>query len=248
MTKKAIKKPLKRTATILRIVERIAKVNKKGVSSLIPLDAPSLITLGCTKKEASMFQCTNGVPYLRQGSLLTKKYNVQKYYMKNNGSLKCFRLIGFNVSNAIRVSRGIPVAVRREVFVKYCHKCVWCGSTDKLEVDHKNGRYSCVGSSLEHFQLLCKSCNDKKRERCKKCVTTGNRYNVQDSVSSTLYNIPFTKGTSRYNNKLGCQGCFLYDIEDFYIHNNIMHSLEVIVRPVRSVKHGRVTYHKKIVI
>jgi len=244
MTKQTIKKPLKRSATILSIVERIAKVNKKGVSSLIPLDASSLIALGCTRREASMFQCTNGVPYLRQGSLLCKKYSVQKYYKKNNGSLKSFRLTGFTPST-VPVSRGIPVAVRRDVLVKYRHKCVWCGSTDKLEVDHKNGRYSCAGTSQEHFQLLCKSCNDKKRERCKKCITTGNRYNVQESVSSTLYNIPFTKGTSRFNNKLGCQGCFLYDIEDFYKHNTIKHEVEVIVRPV---KHGRIVYHKKTVI
>lgn len=240
-----VKKPLKRSATILRIVERIAKVNKKGVSRFIPLDISSLVALGCTKVEASMFQCTNGVPYLRQGSLLAQKYNVQKYYNKKNGSLIRFRLIGFNASNTIRVSRSIPVAVRHDVLVKYRNKCVWCGSTDKLEVDHKDGRYTCTGSTMDDFQLLCKSCNDKKRERCKKCVTTGKRYNVQESVSSTLYNIPFTKGTCSFNKKLGCQGCFLYDIEDFYIHNARKHSVEVIVRPV---KHGRIVYHKKIIV
>lgn len=240
-----VKKPLKRTATILSIVERIAKVNKKGVSRFIPLDAPSLVALGCSKAEASMFQCTNGVPYLRQGSLLTKKYLIQKYYNKKNGSLMRFRLIGYNASNTIRVSRGIPAGVRRDVFVKYNNKCVWCGSTDKLEIDHKNGRYTCAGRTMDDFQLLCKSCNDKKRERCKKCSATGKRYNVQDSVSSTLYKIPFTKGTCHFNDKLGCQGCFLYDIEDFYVHNTIKHEVEVLVRPS---KHSRVIYHKKIVV
>lgn len=219
-----VKKPLKRSATILSIVERIAKVNKKGVSKLIPLDASSLIALGCTKVEASMFQCTNGVPYLRQGSFLTKKYSIQKYYTKNTGSLTRFRLNGFNASNAQRVSRSIPVAVRRDVRMKYGSRCVWCGSTDKLEIDHKDGRYTRAGSTMGDFQLLCKSCNDKKRERCKKCSTTGKRYNVQESVSSTLYNIPFTKGTCRFNKKIGCRGCFLYDIEDFYLHNAINHS------------------------
>lgn len=240
-----VKKPLKRTATILSIVERIANVNKKGVSKFIPLDISSLVAIGCSKAEASMFQCTNGVPYLRQGSLLTKKYRIQKYYNKKNGSLMRFRLIGYNASNTIRVSRGIPAGVRRDVFVKYRNKCVWCGSTDKLEIDHKNGRYTCAGRTIDDFQLLCKSCNDKKRERCKKCLSTGTRYNVQDSVSSILYNISFTKGTGRYNKTLGCQGCFLYDIEDFYVHNARKHEVEVIVKPLQ---HSRVIYHKKIIV
>jgi hypothetical protein len=253
---------VKKTARILSVIERVSKVNRKGVSRRIPLDTLGLIALGCNEREASMFQCTNGVPYLRKNSLICKKYHIEKFYKKNTGALKCFRLTGFNVDKTLSVSRTIPFAVRRDVFEKYQTKCIWCGSSDNLEVDHKNGRYTSAGSTLKDFQLLCKSCNDKKRERCKKCLATGTRYNVQSAISSVLYTIPFTKGTSRFNNKLGCTGCFLYDIEDFYYHNQAKghkhhkhheHQVEITLRSLdngdkKGKKLGRVTYHKKIVL
>ncbi|GAA6834951.1 hypothetical protein HpBTM70_14030 [Helicobacter pylori] len=68
----------------------------------------------------------------------------------------------------------------------------------QIEVDHKDGRKDDLRVSnlntqtLDDFQALCKACNDKKRQICKKCK---DRY-------------PFYEGAIEYD---GCVGCYQYD-------------------------------------
>jgi hypothetical protein len=55
---------------------------------------------------------------------------------------------------------AIPLAVRRRVMA--VGKCAYCGSTDRLELDHIVP-YSKGGAHEEHnFQCLCKKCNRRK--------------------------------------------------------------------------------------
>jgi hypothetical protein len=218
------KKSSKPKARIVVIVERIGKINKKGVSNFISIDTRDLKKKGCKPREIDLFKSNNGVPYLRRDAPLSKKYIIQRKYHKGNGSLMGFKLTGFN--NNLYFSRAIPQQVRKATLENYGHKCIWCGSTDRLEVDHKNGRYNNVSNNVNDFQILCKSCNDKKRERCKKCVLTGQRFNVQSSISNVLFKSPFTCGVGKYNEKIGCKGCFLYDIEDFYESHDNKHQVK----------------------
>jgi hypothetical protein len=218
------KKSSKPKALIVVIVERIGKINKKGVSHFISIDVRDLKKKGCKPREIDLFKSNNGVPYLRRDAPLSKKYTIERKYHKGNGSLMGFKLTGFN--NNLYFSRAIPQQVRKASLEKYGHKCIWCGSTDRLEVDHKNGRYNNVSNNVNDFQILCKSCNDKKRERCKKCVLTGQRFNVQSSISDILFKSPFTCGVGKYNDKIGCKGCFLYDIEDFYENHDNKHQVK----------------------
>jgi hypothetical protein len=220
-SKKIDKKPSKPKARIVVIVERIGNINKKGVSDFISIDARDLKKRGCKPHEVDLFKSNNGVAYLRRDAPLSKRYMIQRNYHKVNGSLMGFKLTGFN--NNLYFSRAIPQEVRKATLENYGHKCIWCGSTDRLEVDHKNGRYNNVSNNVNDFQILCKSCNDKKRERCKKCVLTGQRFNVQNSISKVLFKVPFTCGGGKYNDKIGCKGCFLYDIEDFYANHDCQH-------------------------
>ncbi len=203
---------------IVLIVERIAKINKKGVSQFISIDPKDLRKKGCKVNEVGLFKTNNGVPYLRKDAPLSRRYMIERKYHRTNGSLLGFKLIGFN--NNLYFSRSIPQEIRKAILAKYHYKCIWCGSGDRLEIDHKNGRYNNVSNNVNDFQLLCKSCNDKKRERCKKCQATGQRYNVQQTISNVLYKKAFTCGTCKYNDKIGCKGCFLYDIEDFYVKHD----------------------------
>lgn len=205
---------LKGKPQVLCVLERIFKVNKKGVSEYINIDKAFLKKRGCKPIEIQLFQANNGVPYLRRESPISKKYKVERKYHSSTGALIGFKLIGFNTK--VHFSRHIPQQVRKTVLEKYGHKCIMCGSKDRLEVDHKNGRYDAKTDKVSDFQILCKSCNDKKRERCNKCRDSGCRYNVQQEISNILYKTAFTQGTGKYNEKLGCKGCFLYDIEDFY--------------------------------
>lgn len=207
-------RPLKGKPQVLCVLERLFKVSKKGVSEYINIDKAFLKKKGCKLAEIQLFQANNGVPYLRRESPICKKYRVERKYHSSTGALIGFKLIGFNTN--VHFSRHIPQQVRKAVLEKYGHKCVWCGSKDRLEVDHKNGRYDAKTDKVSDFQILCKSCNDKKRERCNKCRESGCRYNVQKEISPVLYKTAFTQGTGKYNEKQGCKGCFLYDIEDFY--------------------------------
>jgi len=251
LTKKIVKKIApKSKVKIVAIVERIAKINKKGVSDFISIEPRDLKKRGCKPQEVDMFKSNNGVPYLRKDAPLSRRYSIERKYNKNNGSLMGFKLIGFN--NNLYFSRSIPQDVRRATLEKYGHKCIWCGSTDRLEVDHKNGRYNCVSNNVNDFQILCKSCNDKKRERCKKCQLSGQRFNVQTAISPHLYKRPFTCGTGKFNEKIGCKGCFLYDIEDFYMKHDgcrgkQKHKTDVDEHEVQVVikKKGRVIYQHK---
>lgn len=256
--KKLVRKTKTKISKILRVLERIVKISKKGTSEFIDIDKKALKLRGCKPLEIGYFQSNNGVPYLRRESPICRKYHVQRVYDKTSGSLIGFKLTGFNTN--IHYSRSIPQEVRKATLERYNCKCVLCGATERLEVDHKNGRYNAETNKVEDFQILCKNCNDKKREKCKKCTASGQRYNVQEEISSILYKVPFTQGDSKYTAKLGCKGCFMYDIEDFYEnHNNgkknnhKMCEYQVIVKEVSprsksatNGKLGRVVFRQKV--
>lgn len=260
---KVKKTKLKEKPKILCLLERIFKVNKKGISEYINIDKALLKKKGCKPAEIQLFQANNGVPYLRRESPICKKYKVERKYHSSTGALIGFKLIGFNTK--LHFSRHIPQQVRKAVLEKYGHKCILCGSKDRLEVDHKNGRYDAKTDKVSDFQILCKSCNDKKRERCNKCRDSGCRYNVQQEISNILYKTPFTQGTVKYNEKLGCKGCFLYDIEDFYqkhdkgkgktVTKSTSHEIKLVIKEVspkakksNANTKGRVVLKQKIVL
>jgi hypothetical protein len=63
-------------------------------------------------------------------------------------------------------SRYIPDAVRERILQRDGHQCITCGSTENLEIDHKIP-ISKGGTSDElNLQVLCRSCNRRKRVRC----------------------------------------------------------------------------------
>lgn len=221
-----IKKPFKKCyvisqskkQTILNIIEKHFKISKKGVSEFISIQKDTLREKGCKPREIDLFQSKNGVSYLRHDSIICRKYLVDRTYHKSTGTLIGFKFIGFNKN--VFYSRYVPQSIRKNVLVRHGFKCIWCGSQDRLEVDHKNGRYNSPTTNICDFQVLCKKCNDKKREKCNKCRDTGRRYNVQQEISSILYKSAYLTGNENYCDKQGCKGCFLYDIEDFYKHHD----------------------------
>lgn len=233
-------------SNVLQVLERVFHIDKIGCSEFISIDEKSLRKKGCKPFEIVLFQSNNGVSYLRRDSPICRKYLVERNYNKSTGSLIGFKLVGFNKSSYY--SRYISKNIRKRVLEKYGFKCIWCGSKDKLEVDHKNGRYNRKTGMVEDFQILCKSCNDKKRERCNKCRESKCRFNVQKDISSILYKSAFISGNEKYNEKQGCKGCFLYDIEDFYLKHdakniNSHHEINLIVKEVKSrKKSGRVIF------
>ncbi len=64
--------------------------------------------------------------------------------------------------------------------------CGACGNSEntQIEIDHKDGRKDDLRVSdlntqtFDDFQALCKACNDKKRQICKKCKESGYRFDA----------------------------------------------------------------------
>jgi hypothetical protein len=55
--------------------------------------------------------------------------------------------------------------VRIEVWNRDGGKCVCCGATEKIEYDHKVPVSKGGESTAENLQLLCRTCNRRKRQR-----------------------------------------------------------------------------------
>lgn len=65
-------------------------------------------------------------------------------------------------TDKIKPDRYIPKKTRKEVLDKYNHSCVYCGSTERLEIDHIHPVSKKGISQIANLQVLCKPCNLKK--------------------------------------------------------------------------------------
>ena len=58
--------------------------------------------------------------------------------------------------------RYIPPRVRKAVLEKYNFTCIYCGSKEKLEIDHIIPLSSKGTNEADNLQVLCKACNISK--------------------------------------------------------------------------------------
>ena len=158
------------------------------------------------------FKTSNGSSWARADrSYLGNKYHIERKHVGR--SLSAIRLKEPN-GNKLRSKRQISNKIRKQLANQ---PCVFCGRHHNLEVDHKDGRYdnennaSTKTQRLEDFQSLCKGCNDLKREECKRCRQTGERFDA----TSLHYPVSWTSGGKEWDEGHGCKGCYWYDIEKF---------------------------------
>jgi hypothetical protein len=59
----------------------------------------------------------------------------------------------------------VPVETRLFVFARDGDRCIRCGSTDDLTIDHKHPRVLGGGHAEDNLQVLCRSCNSRKGAR-----------------------------------------------------------------------------------
>lgn len=52
--------------------------------------------------------------------------------------------------------------IRSQLFEMYGEKCLCCGSTDNLQIDHIQAVYNGGENDIDNLQPLCKSCNVSK--------------------------------------------------------------------------------------
>ncbi|WQY19374.1 HNH endonuclease [Helicobacter pylori] len=126
-------------------------------------------------------------------------------------SIDRIRLNGYNTRCVFNQS------IRQDIKNYYSQQCcAMCGArgnseNTQIEIDHKDGRKDDLRVSdlntqtFDDFQALCKACNDKKRQICKKCKESGYRFDAT-KIPGNRYS--FYKGAIEYD---GCVGCYQYD-------------------------------------
>lgn len=120
-------------------------------------------------------------------SSLAKKYIVEfdKSITKGD-SIDAVRLVGLRKGGTF--NQNIRKDIRDYYKDKRCVMLGVCGFSEntKIEIDHKDGRKEDWRVSnpstqlLEDFQPLCKAANDVKRQICKECKLTGQRWDAQN--------------------------------------------------------------------
>ena len=129
---------------------------------------------------------------------------------KTNGKIVAMRCLG---PAAASVDRYIPPKVVDELKGM---PCVQTGTKLKVEMDHKNGRYSTPARVVADFQPLCRTSNLVKRGHCGKCKQTGLRFNATELG----FAVPWLEGGEEFGDgdpgdESGCHGCYYHDIARF---------------------------------
>src|SRR6185437_13520610 len=77
----------------------------------------------------------------------------------------------------------------RFVFDHHAHRCVYCASTERLEIDHRVPVSRGGTNSLENLQIACRSCNGQKWSRTHEefLQVLAKRCSAQDRCSSRLF-------------------------------------------------------------
>lgn len=157
----------------------------------------------------------NGASWARSDGNLAKKYIVERDSTQTNGnSVDRVRLNGLRGDDAgtQQIRADIIRAIRQK-------RCVVLG-TSGVQVDHKDGRKNDPRvmnplTQLESdFQPLSTHANTAKRQFCKECKATGNRYDAK----RLGYPISFTEGDIEYTEITRCHGCFWFDPIAFRSH------------------------------
>ena len=160
----------------------------------------------------------NGADWARKSSKLAKTFNLELIKANKHGN----PTIGIKLNGYKKEPDTKVETIRKEIKDRLSKQpCIVLGvntSCDhKIEIDHKNGRknnervMNTKTQTIEDFQPLSKPANDAKRQHCKKCKETGMRFDAK----ILGYPVSVIKGNLKYDEKLGCEGCFWYDIKAF---------------------------------
>ena len=163
-----------------------------------------------------MFQ--NGADWCRKESTIARYYYVEfdKSVTPGNG-VDRIRLNGYKKPEDRLGSQSIRSDIKQYYKQK---RCVILG-TSNPEVDHKNGWknddsvMNVATQKMEDFQPLSKAANDAKRQFCKECRATGERFDAK----RLGYPMSYCKGCKMHDGTAtGCEGCFWYDPIEFRKH------------------------------
>lgn len=186
---------------------KLAKPDKNGCSRWV--DVKEFVD------EYKDLQLGNGGSWCRKSSSLAKKYIVEFDKSKTKGNtIDAIRLNGCNTENSF--NQNIRSDIRNFYKNKKCVMLGIKGSSEntKIEIDHKDGRKDdwrvsdVKTQKIDDFQPLCKAANDIKRQICKKCKETNKRWSAKNILGNPY---SFYEGDEKYDENLGCIGCYQFD-------------------------------------
>lgn len=156
--------------------------------------------------EYAQLQLGNGGSWCRTDGALGKQFNIERH--KEGNRIDYIRLHGFN-------KQPIVKAIRQDIKDNFIgSRCVVL-ATGNAEVDHKDGRRDDPRlnnpdtQEIDDFQPLSKAANDAKRQHCKDCRDTGNRFDAK----RLGYAVSQVKGNGVYRGT--CVGCYWFDPKAF---------------------------------
>ena len=150
----------------------------------------------------------NGNHWARGSSYLGKKYIVERKSKGKGNAITHIQLWGYNKAQS---ERRVSNAIRKEIRKRKCAVL----HVSNIEVDHKDGRYDdpdvndTKKQKLDDFQALSKCVNMAKRQHCKVCKDTGNRFDAK----LLGYKIGQVNGNGKYRGT--CVGCYWHDPRRF---------------------------------
>ena len=163
---------------------RLAQPTQEGISRWVSVDE----FVG----DYSDLVFANGFSWGRRSSGLAKQFVIET--KKEKGQVRYIRLAGFNTSTAHH-NHSIRRDITREIAGSPCVILGIGTSSDvPTEVDHKDGRKTDIRvmnidtQTPNDFQPLSKVANDAKRQHCKNCLKSGQRFDAKQlGYSSELF-------------------------------------------------------------
>ena len=151
----------------------------------------------------------NGGSWCRDDQTLAKQYIIERFKEGSGNKITGIQLFGFN--NKKQIQKQIRKDIAKEISFQKCAVL----NISNVEVDHKDGHrddYENLkpeNQKLEDFQPLSPAANKSKRQHCKVCRETKQRFDARV--------LGFSKGAWAGNGKYRgtCVGCYWHDVKKF---------------------------------
>lgn len=233
-----------KTKTCINLFKTLSNCNENGVSNIVDtnLFTNDYISLklgngGSWCRFDSKFGKTYKIITMKGNNKFKYSWEILEYEKKNleneineycdeNNILKKgnkILLIKMCGMQNKKHNRTIGNKIKNYFITNKLMKCVSCGTNNNLEIDHKNGLYNnprvldVKTQEIEDFQILCKHCNDQKRQTYVDMKNTGIRYPATEIPSLKYLNIKYISGDEKYeeNDFNTMIGTYWYDPVEF---------------------------------
>ena len=176
----------------------LAKPNDKGFSREVGVRE--------FRAKYEKLRFSNGGDWCRDDDSLGNKFNIRR--IKEGGKTVAVKLQGHK---KLPIKKPIPKHIRDEISKQ---RCVVLG-VSSVEVDHKDGRRDDPRLNdpdkltLDDFQPMSKAVNTAKRQHCKECRRTDQRFDA----TRLGYDVSQIEGNGLYDGS--CVGCYWHDPLEF---------------------------------